>query len=93
MCLACASFECYLLVVAATLVFITPSPSFSSVSLSIFLWIFEMTGLLSVFSLLPVQTVKKREGSQEKAEDEEEQEGKRKSRGPVSPQEDGIERY
>lgn len=46
-----------------------------------------------MFSLLPVQTVKKREGSQEEAEDEEAQGGKKKKQGPVSPQDDGIERY
>lgn len=55
----------------------------------------EMTGLLSVFSLLPVQTVRKPEGSREEADEEEEEEegGSRKSRGPASQLEDDIERY
>lgn len=51
--------------------------------------IIEMTGLLSVFSLLPVQTLK----SQEEAEDEQEQRGKGDKSRPLSPHEDGIERY
>lgn len=50
-----------------------------------------MTGLLSVFSLLPVQTVKRQEGSREEAEEEEEPGGLKKNQagGKVSPQEDG----
>lgn len=43
-------------------------PEFSGVCLSN--CNFEMTGLLSVFSLLPVQTLKKREDSQEEVEED-----------------------
>lgn len=95
--LACALFECtFTNGRTQRHAFVYRCPEFHAVCLSILNS--EMTGLLSVFSLLPVQTVKRQEGSREEAEEEEEPGGlkKNQARG-VSPQEDGessdTERY
>lgn len=65
-------------------------PEFSGICLSN--CNFAMTGLLSVFSLLPVQALKKREDSQEEDEEEEDPGGpaiKQARGGKLSLQDDG----
>lgn len=79
--LACALFE-------FTFHAVVYCPEFSGARLSN--CNFEMTGLLSVFSLLPVQTLKKREDSQEEVkEDPGGLRVKQAGGGKLSSQEDG----
>lgn len=88
--LTCALFECTFTNGRTQRHAFVCCPEFQDVCLSILNS--EMTGLLSVFSLLPVQTVKRQEGSREEAEEEEEPGGLKKNQargGKVSPQEDG----
>lgn len=81
-CLACALFESTFTNFHA----VVHRPQFPGVRLSI--CNFEMTGLLSVFSLLPVQTLKKGKDSQEEVE--EDPGGLKETRGgKLSSQEDG----
>lgn len=85
-CLACALFEFTFTNVHTRSHAVLHRPAFPGVCLSI--CSFEMTGLLSVFSLLPVQTLKKGKDSQEEVE--EDPGGLKETRGgTLSSQEDG----
>lgn len=85
-CLACALFEFTFTNVPACSHTIVHRPAFPGACLSI--CNFDMTGLLSVFSLLPVQTLKKGKDSQEEVE--EDPGGLKETRGgKLSTQEDG----